>query len=86
VNNCALFQEAVDRRDYAALQASVAGMSKKDAVAHLHSLFPHKAPAWFTRNFVYLMSLDPTNLGEILGHSDPTANKAVRNVMRAASC
>ena len=81
----ALFQAAVDRRDYAALQDSIAGMSKKDAVAHLHDLFPHKAVAWFTRNLAYLTSLDPMNLGEILGHSDPTANKAVRNVMRAAA-
>ncbi|AYR00925.1 hypothetical protein PP636_gp48 [Arthrobacter phage Hestia] len=83
MHNHALFQDAVDRRDYAALQESVAGMTKKDAVAHLHSLFPHKAPAWFTRNLVYLMSLDPINLGEILGYSDPTANKAIRNVMKA---
>ena len=60
-------------------------MSKKDAVAHLHRLFPHKAPAWFTRNLRYLVALDPINLGEILGHSDPTARKAVRNVMAAAA-
>ena len=85
MDNCALFQAAVDRRDYAALQDSVAGMTKKDAVAHLHHLFPHKAKAWFTRNFGYLMTLDPINLGEILGHSDPTANKAIRNVMSAAA-
>jgi flagellar motility protein MotE (MotC chaperone) len=83
VDNCALFQAAVERQDYAALQSSVAGMTKKDAVAHLHNLFPHKAKAWFTRYFNHLMSLDPINLGEILGHGDPTANKAVRNVMNA---
>lgn len=85
MHSCALFQDAVDRRDYAALQLWVSDMSKKDAVAYLHSLFPHKAPAWFTRNFSYLVSLDPLQLGEILGHSDPTANKAIRRVMAAAS-
>ena len=81
MHNCALFQEAVDRRDYAALQQSIAGMTKKDAVNHLHELFPHKAPAWFTRNFAYIVSLDPIQLGDILGHSDPTANKAIPRVM-----
>ena len=85
MDNCALFQEAIDRRDYAALQQSLTGMTKKDAVTHLHELFPHKAAAWFTRNFPYLIALDPLQLGEILGHSDPTANKAIRNVMRAAA-
>lgn len=85
MNNCALFQEAVDRRDYAALQLSIADMTKKDAVDHLHELFPHRDRAWFVRNFAYIVALDPLQLGEILGHSDPTANKAIRRVMRAAA-
>lgn len=80
-----LFQEACARRDYAALQDSIRDLSKKDAVAHLHQLFPHKAAAWFTRNLGYLMTLDPLNLGEILGHSDPTANEAIRNVMKESA-
>ena len=85
MNDRALFQAAVDRRDYAALQLSITDLSKKDAVTHLHGLFPHKARAWFVRNLPFLVSLDPLQLGEILGHSDPTARKAISNVMRCAA-
>jgi hypothetical protein len=72
-------------QSYALLQEALEGMSKKDAVEHLHNLFPHRAERWFSRNFHYLMALDPLGLSEILGHSDPTANKAVRNVMKEAA-
>lgn len=79
------FQDAVDRRDYAALQDAVRDLSKKDAVDHLTALFPHKARQWFARNLGYLMDLDPYKLGEYLQHSDPTARKAIRNVMKEAA-
>lgn len=67
-------------QDYALLQEALVGLSKKDAVEHLHHLFPHKAERWFCRNLQHLMSLDPLGLSRILGHSDPTANKAIRNI------
>ena len=85
MNNCAQFQDAVDRRDYAALQLSISDLSKKDAVNHLHQLFPHKARAWFVRNLPFLVSLDPLHLGKILDYSDPTADRAIRNVLSAAA-
>ena len=76
------FTAALERRDYALLQDAIRDLSKKDALDHLTNLFPHKARQWFARNLGYLMQLDPLHLGEILGHSDPTANKAIRNVMK----
>ena len=69
-------------QDYALLQEALEGMSKKDAVEHLVFLFPHKAKAWFTRNFGYIMALDPAGLHEVLVYNDPTARKAINNVMR----
>lgn len=76
------FQDACERRDYALLQDSISTMSKKEAIAHLHGLFPHKAKAWFTRNLPHIVQLDPRGLSRLLGHSDPTADKAIRNVMK----
>lgn len=70
---------------YALLQEALTGLSKKEAVEHLHYLFPHKEERWFSRNLPYLMALDPLGLYEILGHSDPTANKAIREVMKKAA-
>lgn len=83
--NHAQFQEAVDGHNYAALQDAIRGLSKKDALDHLTALFPHKARQWFARNLSYLMDLDPLGLSRILGHSDPTANKAIRNIERSAA-
>lgn len=57
-------------------------MTKKDAVTHLHELFPHKAKAWFVRNLPHIVQLDPRGLSRLLGHSDPTADKAIRNAMK----
>lgn len=85
MDDYALFQEALEGRDYVLLQESLDGMTKKDAVEHLHSLFPHKEERWFGRNLPYLMDLDPLGLSRILGHSDPTANKAIRNIERSAA-
>lgn len=70
-------------QDYALLQDALTGMSKKDAVEHLHFLFPHKVERWFSRNLSHIMTLDPLGLSRILGHSDPTADKAIRNIERA---
>lgn len=84
MHNHAQFQQAVDKRDYAALQDSIRHLSKKDALDHLTDLFPHKARQWFSRNLGYLMDLDPHMLGEILQHSDPTARKAINRVMAMA--
>lgn len=71
-------------QDYALLQEALIGMPKKEAVEHLHYLFPHKAERWFSRNLGHIMTLDPLGLSKILGHSDPTADKAIRNIERAA--
>ena len=67
---------------YALLQEELDGMSKRDAVDHLHSQYPHKAREWFRRNLAYLMALDPLGLSEVLDYGDPTGNAAVRHVMR----
>ena len=66
------------------LQESMAGMSKRDAVDHLHYHFPHKSREWLRRNFQYLMALDPEGLVNACGHPDPTADEAIRNVMGEA--
>jgi hypothetical protein len=70
---------------YALLQEALEGMDKKSAVAHLLHLFPDKSKSYFDRNYQYLMALDPLGLSRILGHSDPTANKAIREVMKKAA-
>lgn len=75
------FDEAVARRDYALLQEAVRDMTKRDAVDHLHSLFPAKARQWLNRNLPYLMALDPEGLRSALGYSDPTGEAAVRRAM-----
>jgi hypothetical protein len=85
VYNHAQFQEAVDSQDYASLQDSIRDLPKKDALDHLTELFPHKARQWFNRNLGYLMQLDPIGLSRILGHSDPTADKAIRNIERSTA-
>jgi len=65
---------------YALLQEALAGMDKKSAVAHLLNLFPDKSKSFFDRNYLHIMQLDPLGLSRILGHSDPTADKAIRNI------
>lgn len=84
MNDAAQFQDACDRQDYPALQKSIAHMSKRDAVDHLHQTYPHKAKAWFTRNLPYLTALDPIQLNDALGYADPTPREAIRNLERKA--
>lgn len=67
--------------NYAQLQADVHGMDKKNAVTFLHESHPHKSKSFFDRNYNHLMALDPMGLYRFIGHSDPTANKAIKNVM-----
>jgi len=70
---------------YALLQEALEGMDKKSAVAHLHNLFPHQSKSYFDRNYLHIITLDPIGLSRILGHSDPTADKAIRNIERSAA-
>ncbi len=70
---------------YALLQESLEGMDKKSAVDHLSYHFPHMSKSYFNRNYVHIVTLDPIGLSRILGHSDPTADKAIRNVERLAA-
>lgn len=70
---------------HALLQEALAGMDKKSAVEHLHNLFPHKSKSFFDRNYLHILTLDPLGLSRILGHSDPTADKAIRNLERQAA-
>lgn len=72
-------------QDYALLQEAIAPMSKKEAVQHLRFLFPHLTGSWLTRNFAHLMGLDPDGLHELLVYNDPTARKAINNVMAVAA-
>lgn len=68
--------------NYALLQAELSGMDKKNAVLRLQELHPHKSKSFFDRNYHHLMALDPRQLHDALGHSDPTANRAIRNAMK----
>lgn len=70
---------------HALLQEALEGMDKKSAVEHLHNLFPHKSKSYFNRNYTHILTLDPLGLSRILGHSDPTADTAIRNIERNAA-
>jgi hypothetical protein len=70
---------------HALLQEALAGLDKKSAVEHLHNLFPHQSKSYFNRNYLHILTLDPLGLSRILGHSDPTADTAIRNVERNAA-
>src|SRR5690606_27586369 len=75
------FAAACARRDFASLQDAIRDLSKRDAVDHLHALFPHRTRSWMERNLPYLMALDPDAFWR-LTHPDPTGEDAVRNVMK----
>ena len=75
------FEEACARRDFGLLQEAIRGMTKRDAVDHLHSLFPHKTREWLRRKFPYLMAMEPDDFRRALGYADPTGEDAVRHVM-----
>ena len=70
---------------YALLQEALEGMDKKSAVEHLSHLFPHNSKSFFNRNYLHILTLDPLGLSRVLGHSDPTADQAIRNVERQAT-
>ena len=70
---------------HALLQAELEGLDKKSAVEHLHNLYPHQSKSYFNRNYLHIITLDPLGLSRILGYSDPTADKAIRNLEREAN-
>lgn len=70
---------------HALLQEALEGLDKKSAVDHLHNLFPQRSKSFFNRNYLHILTLDPLGLSRILGHSDPTADAAIRNIERSAS-
>lgn len=72
-------------QNYALLLDEISGMDKKTAVDHLHETHPHLNKSWFNRNYLYITALDPMGLSRILTHSDPTANKAINNLMKEAA-
>ena len=75
------FTAACQRRDFASLQDAIRDLSKRDAVDHLHSLFPQHTRSWMERNLPYLMALDPDDFWGI-AYPDPTGEDAVWNVMK----
>ena len=77
------FLAACERRDYVLLQAALADMTKRDAVDHLVSLFPHKAREWFRRNLSALTALAPEELARFLDYADPTGETATNRALRA---
>jgi len=70
---------------HALLQEALEGLDKKSAVDHLHYLFPQRSKSFFNRNYLHILTLDPLGLSRILGHSDPTADTAIRNIERSAA-
>ena len=70
---------------HALLQEALEGLDKKSAVDHLHYLFPQNSKSFFNRNYLHILTLDPLGLSRILGHSDPTADTAIRNIERNAA-
>lgn len=79
------FQAACGRHDYAQLQAALDDMTKRDAVDHLVSLFPHRPREWFRRNLARLMALTPDDLARFITYNDPTGETATRRALRAAA-
>lgn len=69
-------------QDYALLQEALAYLSKKEAITHLRSLFPHLTTSWIGRNLTHLMNLDPDGFHELVVYNDPTARKAINNIMK----
>lgn len=78
----ASFRQACARWDYALLQDALAPMTKRDAVDHLASLFPHRTRSWHHRNFERLMSLTPDQLGRVLTYADPTGETATHRIQQ----
>lgn len=72
--------------EYAFLMNTISMLSRKDAVDALVKRWPHKARSWFNRNLAYLVELDPFQLGEMLGHSDPTAKHALTHATGQGTC
>ena len=70
---------------HALLQEALAGLDKKSAVDYLHDHYPHQSKSYFNRNYLHILTLDPLGLSRILGHSDPTAEEAIRNLERNAA-
>lgn len=71
--------------EYTFLIHTVSFFTRRDAVAALHERWSHKTKTWFNRNLDWLVEIDPFQLGEIIGHSDPTANEAIRKVMQGVA-
>ena len=78
------FTAACQRRDFASLQDAIRNLSKRDAVDHLLSLFPHRTRSWMERYLPHLMALDPDTFWS-LAYPDPTGEGAVWNVMRGSA-
>lgn len=75
------FDAACRRRDYAALQDAIRHLSKRDAVDHLHGLFPQHSRSWMERHLTYLMNIAPDHFWR-LAYSDPTGDAVVRREER----
>ncbi|TSD68090.1 hypothetical protein [Aeromicrobium piscarium] len=74
------FDDACRRRDYPALQAHLAPMSKRDACDSLSVLFPHLSRHWIVRHFAELMAMSEDEFWR-LEYRDPTGEEACRRVM-----
>lgn len=77
------YRDAVARQDYGLLQDAVRSLTKRDAVEHIATLFPHLSTWWVRRHFAALMAMSPDDFGRVLQYADPTGDTAVTNAMAA---
>lgn len=55
--------------------------NRRAAVEHMAEHYPHLERRWINRHLDRLLDLDPEALVLLIGYSDPTGEKAVRNVL-----
>lgn len=73
---------AVDLNAILAIQKKCRGLCPKDARAVLVEAFPKRSDSFFKRKLPEILSLSPEAFLRVVGHPDPTALKAINNIMR----
>ena len=74
-----MHQSALDK--IAAIQDECRSESMETATNILAAHFPHKTVKFFKRNLDLVLAISPDDFARIIGYSDPTGEKAVRNVL-----
>jgi len=71
--------------EIAVLQQECSQVPPKVARQILMANYPQRPESFFKRNLRLILTLDPDQLIQILGHKDPTGETAVNNVLEGAT-